>query len=332
MASFLALVLEKFTIEIIPKLPIFIRTPIYVNILKLRKVRDRIRLDVTKKNPTFQDRLDYAIDSRANLNNSGERILSFNDEVLMEELEDSPVKIYKFTPKNAETGKYGVYFHGGGYFAGSIKSHKNFVSIVSQKSNLVTYFFEYRLSPEHNFPAAHEDAKIAIEFIDNLHKDEQSIWIGESAGGGLATGLAVDDGFVHNPDNLILLSPWLDLSDGFQDKRFLKNRDVTIIIEGMFEVGEFYAGEYGTTNPILSPVYADINNFPDTLIQVCSDELLYNDAVEFVKKLRDKNTNVQLQTWDKLWHAWHFFPIKEAYEAIDNIAEYIKSSEFHSSK
>ena len=122
MASFLALVLEKFTIEIIPKLPIFIRTPIYVNILKLRKVRDRIRFDVTKKNPTFQDRLDYAIDSRANLNNSGERILSFNDEVLMEELEDSPVKIYKFTPKNAETGKYGVYFHGGGYFAGSIKS------------------------------------------------------------------------------------------------------------------------------------------------------------------------------------------------------------------
>ena len=88
MASFLALVLEKFTIEIIPKLPIFIRTPIYVNILKLRKVRDRIRFDVTKKNPTFQDRLNYAIDSRANLNNSGERILSFNDEVLMEELED----------------------------------------------------------------------------------------------------------------------------------------------------------------------------------------------------------------------------------------------------
>ena len=56
MASFLALVLEKFTIEIIPKLPIFIRTPIYVNILKLRKVRDRIRFDITKKNPTFQDR------------------------------------------------------------------------------------------------------------------------------------------------------------------------------------------------------------------------------------------------------------------------------------
>ena len=77
MANFLALILEKFTIEIIPKLPILLRTPLYVNILKLRKVRDRIRLDVTKNNPTFQDRLNYAIDSRANLNNSGEKILFF---------------------------------------------------------------------------------------------------------------------------------------------------------------------------------------------------------------------------------------------------------------
>ena len=197
---------------------------------------------------------------------------------------------------------------------------------------MIIYFFEYRLSPEHNFPAAHDDAKLAVDYISKLHKEEQSIWLGESAGGGLATGLAVDHDFIIKPDNLVLLSPWLDLSDGLQDKKFLKNRDVTIIIEGMYEVGEFYAGEYGTTNPILSPVYADISNFPDTLIQVCTDELLFNDAVEFVKKLRDKNTNVELQTWDKVWHAWHFFPIKEAFDAIDNISEYIKSSQFHSSK
>lgn len=332
MGSLLALILEKFTIEIIPKLPLFIRTKLYVNILKLRKVRDRIRLNATRKNPTFQDRLEYAIDSRANLNASGEKILSFNENVQIEEIQNGPVKIFKFTPKNADVSKYGIYFHGGGYFAGSIKSHKNFVSIISQDSNLVIYFFEYRLSPEHIFPAAHEDAKLAVEYIDSLHKGEQSIWMGESAGGGLATGLVVDKEFNIRPDNLILLSPWLDLSDGFQDKKYLKNSDVTIIIEGMYEVGEFYAGDYGPTNPILSPVYADIDDFPDTLIQVCTDELLYNDAIEFVKKLRDKNTNVVLQTWDKLWHAWHFFPIKESFEAVDKISDYIKSSEFQSSR
>ena len=90
--------------------------------------------------------------------------------------------------------------------------------------------------------------------------------------------------------------------------------------------------EYGTSNPILSPIYADIKSFPDVLIQVSTDELLYNDAIEFSKKLRDKNVNVELQTWSGVWHAWQFFPIKESYEAIENIISYIKSLEVHSSK
>ena len=171
-----------------------------------------------------------------------------------------------------------------------------------------------------------------MSYIDELHKNQQSIWIGESAGGGLATGVTVDDSYNIKPDNLILLSPWLDLSDSAEDKKYLKNKDVTIIIEGMYEVGEYYAGEYGTSNPILSPIYADIKSFPDVLIQVSTDELLYNDAIEFSKKLRDKNVNVELQTWSGVWHAWQFFPIKESYEAIENIISYIKSLEVHSSK
>ena len=83
MISLLAKILEKFTIEIIPKLPLSIRTSFYVNILRLRKVRDKLRLDVTSNNPTFQERMDYALDSRNNLNNSGQKLLKFNEEVLL---------------------------------------------------------------------------------------------------------------------------------------------------------------------------------------------------------------------------------------------------------
>ena len=124
-------ILEKFTIEFIPKLPLFIRTPLYVNILRLRKVRDRLRLDVTSNNPTFQERMDYALDSRNNLNTSGQKLHKYNEEVLLEEIHGAPVKTFKFTPPNANKEKYGVYFHGGGYFAGSINSHKNLISIIS---------------------------------------------------------------------------------------------------------------------------------------------------------------------------------------------------------
>ena len=106
MITLLAKILEKFTIEFIPKLPLFFRTPLYVNILRLRKVRDRLRLDVTSNNPTFQERMDYALDSRNNLNNSGQKLLKYNKEVLLEEVNGAPIKIFKFTPPNANNEKY----------------------------------------------------------------------------------------------------------------------------------------------------------------------------------------------------------------------------------
>ena len=185
--------------------------------------------------------------------------------------------------------KFGIYFHGGGYFAGSYTSHKNLVSKLTSNSKMVIYFFEYRLSPEFNFPSANEDAQVVVEYLHNLENKKTSIWMGESAGGGLATGLIVDKKFKISPDKLVLISPWLDLSNKSEDRKFLKNKDITIILNGMHDVGEFYAGEYGSNNPIISPVYADIDNFPETLIQVSSSELLFNDALEFVKKLNDKN-------------------------------------------
>ena len=99
MISLLAKILEKFTIEYIPKLPLSIRTPLYVNILRLRKVRDRLRLGETSNNPTFQERMEYALDSRNNLNNSGQKLLKYNKEVLLEEIHGAPVKIFKLTPQ-----------------------------------------------------------------------------------------------------------------------------------------------------------------------------------------------------------------------------------------
>ena len=114
MISVLAKVLEKFTIEIIPNLPIFVRTPLYLNILKLRKVKDRLRFVATNKNPSFEERLDYALDSRANLNNSGGKLHDFNSNVVLEEIKEGSVKIYKFIPPNSIKEKYGIYFHGGG--------------------------------------------------------------------------------------------------------------------------------------------------------------------------------------------------------------------------
>ena len=138
--------------------------------------------------------------------------------------------------------------------------------------------------------------KKLLKIISRLETSKQTIWMGDSAGGGLATGILVDKTFDISPDKLILMSPWLDLSDENKDRKYLKNKDILLAIDGVKNIGEYYAGEYGVTNPILSPVFAEIETFPNTLIQVCSDELLYNDAIEFCKKLEKNNIPFELQT------------------------------------
>jgi len=324
--------LEIFTLDYIPNLPISMRTRLFYIILPLRKYRDKIRMSKPVNQVTYQERVNFAKVSRDGINYSGIKLNEFHSDIEISKLTDAKFNTHKLSPKNPKTDTYAVYFHGGGYYSGSVISHKNLLSQITASTNMVTYIFEYRLSPEALFPSAHEDAKEIISYLDTLEGGKDSIWIGESAGAGLATGLCVDETFLLRPKKLVLMSPWLDLSDKNKDRNFLKNKDILILLDGMHMMGEFYSGEHEPTNPILSPVFADIKSFPDVLIQVCSNELLYNDAVEFSKKLELINSNYELQVWDNLWHAWQFFPIKEAEEAREKITKFINKESYSSSK
>ena len=332
MVNLLIKILEIFTLDYIPRLPIQFRTKLYKAILPLRKTRDRILLNKPKSQSTFQDRIDFARTSRVGYDYSGSRLIEYNQNVHFEKIDNLELYIYKFTPKNAKDDLYGIYFHGGGYYTGSVTSHKNIVSQFTNDLEIPFYFFEYKLTPEFNFPAAHDDAKKAVEIITEIEESKQSIWMGESAGGGLATGILVDETFTIAPEKLVLMSPWLDLSDKKKDRKYLKNKDILLAIDGVHWVGEHYSGDYEPNNPILSPVFADIDNFPNTLIQVCSSELLYNDAIEFSDKLKNKKIQHELQIWDDLWHAWQFFPIQEAYDARKKIISFIKDKSYTSPK
>ena len=110
-------ILEVFTIEYIPRLPIGLRKPFYKLILPLRKVKDKVALNGPKGDFTFEIRLEYAKLSRQGLNNSGTHLLKFDESVKVQKLENTPLDIYKFTPDNPVEDTYGIYFHGGGYYA-----------------------------------------------------------------------------------------------------------------------------------------------------------------------------------------------------------------------
>ena len=324
MLDILVTLIENIIYKFIPKLPYFMRTPLYRKFLLFRKLRDYLIL--TRGDLTYDDRLEYAENARGN-----EHLIcslqEYNKNVDFVELGIKDMEIFKFEPKNKLEGQIGIYFHGGGYFYCGIKSHKNFMSNLANDLQMTIYFFHYRLSPEHNFPAAHEDAKKVLEYIESIHPTDSKVWLGESAGGNLAAGICIDENFKIKPSALILMSPWLDLSDKMVDRNYLKNQDILLSLQGMKDVGIYYANGEDPTDPIVSPLFGDISSFPPVFIQVSSNEILFNDAIEFVKKLESQEIKYKLDAWDNLWHAWQFFPTRESDEARKRINRFIKELE-----
>ena len=223
--------LEVFTLDYIPKLPISMRTRLFYIILPLRKYRDKIRMNKPVNQVTHQERVEFAKVSRDGINYSGIKLNEFHPDVKISKVANAKFNTHKLTPKAPKSDTYAIYFHGGGYYSGSVISHKNLLSQITASTNMITYIFEYRLSPEAVFPSAHDDAKEIVSFLDSLEDGKDSIWIGESAGGGLATGLCVDETFSLRPKKLVLMSPWLDLSDKSKDRNFLKNKDILILAQ-----------------------------------------------------------------------------------------------------
>ena len=168
MINILLKILEKFTLDYIPSLPIGLRTQLYKNILPIRKLKDKVLLNKPKSQQTFQDRIDFARTARIGYDYTGSRLNKFNDNVHLEKIATSEMDIYKFTPNNSQEDTFGIYFHGGGYYNGSITAYKNIVSQFTYELQIPMYYFEYSLTPEFLFPAAHEDAKKAVEIISKL--------------------------------------------------------------------------------------------------------------------------------------------------------------------
>ena len=320
----LLILIEKIIYKFIPNLPYFMRTTFYRKFLPLTKIRNHVIL--SKSKITYEERIEYAENARNN-----EHLIcglqDYNNEVSFSRLDIDTLEIFKFEPKNTVEGQIGIYFHGGGYFYCSVNSHKNYISNLSYELQMTTYFFHYRLSPEHNFPAAHEDAKKVIQYIESICPSDNKIWMGESAGGNLAAGICIDDSFEIKPEALILMSPWLDLSDKMIDRNYLKNKDILLALRRMKNAGAYYANGQDLTDPIVSPLFGDVSSFPPVFLQVASNELLFNDAVEFIKKLELQDIENKFDVWDNLWHAWQLFPIRESKEARKRLNKFIKELE-----
>jgi monoterpene epsilon-lactone hydrolase len=208
-----------------------------------------------------------------------------------------------------------LFFHGGGYCSGSITSHRRMVTEAGRAARMRTLAVGYRLAPEHPFPAAHEDALKAWRYLRATGIAAEHISVGgDSAGGNLticlinrlrAAGEAV-------PACAWLASPWTDLTMSGGSLVTKDAVDPLIHKPYLEELAAAYAGAADRRDPLISPLFADLKNFPPVLIQVGSAETLLDDAVRFARAAGLADVAVTLEVWPHMIHAWPMWNAKLA--------------------
>jgi len=220
------------------------------------------------------------------------------------------------------------YVHGGGYVSGSCADHRGVVAKVVKGSGVSALLYEYRLAPEHPFPAALDDTLTAYRWLlAQGASAAQTVIMGESAGGGLclAALLAFRDGGLPLPAAGVSLSPWTDLTLSGESYRTRAN--AAIDPPGMSEVcSKYYAGDNEPTLPYISPLYGDLRGLPPLLIYVGDYETLRDDAVAFARKATEAGVKVNLHVVEGMTHCFplHAPLYPEATEALADICAFIR--------
>ncbi|HEY0184055.1 MAG TPA: alpha/beta hydrolase [Rhodopila sp.] len=223
------------------------------------------------------------------------------------------------------------YLHGGGYGVGSIASHRHLVAKLAVAAKARAFAIDYRLAPEHRFPAAVEDAVAAARWLMRQGvRPEKLVIAGDSAGGGLAiaTCLVLRDAGGPLPAALVCMSPLTDLAKEGRSMRTKIDLDPMVQPDSSAAYAARYVGADGDLKaPLASPLYADLRGLPPTSILVGTWETLLDDSTRFAARAEAAGVDVDLQVWDEMIHIWPYFAdiIPEGREAIARIADYIGS-------
>ncbi|MFJ9565469.1 alpha/beta hydrolase [Streptomyces fuscichromogenes] len=223
-----------------------------------------------------------------------------------------------------------LYFHGGAYAIGSAADAAGLAADVSRRCGARAVCVDYRLAPEHPFPAAVDDAVAAYRgLLDQGIPAERIAFVGESAGGGLtvATLVAARDAGLPRPASAAVFSPWADLTVSGAGVTGKARLDPALTPEALRTRARDYLGPATGTEPLASPVFADLTGLPPLLIQVGSHEILLDDALRLASRAADHDVPVALQVWPQVPHVFQAFAavLDEADEALDSAAAFTRT-------
>ena len=241
------------------------------------------------------------------------------------------VKSEWVTAPGADAGRAVLYLHGGGYVIGSINTHRDLAARISRATKARVLLIDYRLAPEHPFPAAVEDSVAAYRWmLAQGLKPSRIAVAGDSAGGGLtvATLVAIRDAKLAVPAAGVCLSPWIDLEGIGDSMKSKASVDPMVQKEGLLEMAAHYLNGQDARSPLAAPLYADLAGLPPLLVQVGTAETLLDDSTRLAERARKAGVKVTLEPWNDMIHVFQVFApmLDEGQQAIDKIGEFVRAN------
>lgn len=250
------------------------------------------------------------------------------DDVTVEEVDAGGVPGELITPADSAEKVGVLYLHGGGYVLGGTDSHRSMVAQLVRRLGAPALLIDYRLAPEHAFPAAIDDAIDAyLWFREHLGEGAKVAIAGDSAGGGLAaaTLLALKQRELPQPVAAVALSPWVDLEMMGESMALNDEVDVMVGRDNLTWMAEHYLAGQDPRDPLASPIHGEFEGCAPLLIHVGTRETLLDDAHRLAERARSHGVDVHLHEGQEMIHVWHFFAgtIPEADESLQDVADFL---------
>ncbi len=250
------------------------------------------------------------------------------EDVSFERIEVGGLSALASTTPGAAADKALIYLHGGAYVIGSAQGYRALSSALGRAAGARAISLDYRLAPEHPFPAAVDDAVAAYRALLGQGLKPHNIAVaGDSAGGGLTVAMLVAAGQagLPMPAAALAISPWVDLECTGATIASKADEDPALNLAGLKSTAGLYLNGASARTPLASPLHADLSGLPPLLIQVGSAEILLDDAVRLAGRAGEAAVETHLRVWPRMPHVWHAFGfmLSEGRDAIAEAGEFI---------
>ena len=271
---------------------------------------------------------DQTIEQRRRSMDELAAIIPLADDVLVEPVDAGGVPAERISVPGSDPDAWLLYTHGGAYVGGSLTSHRAHVARLAREIGCTAVQVDYRLAPEHPFPAAVDDALAAYRWLAGRADPARIALGGDSAGGGLAAALLVQlrDAGDPLPAGAALISPWTDLTMTAQSYETRADADPMIAHDRLSVDAELYLAGADPKEPLASPMHADLSGLPPILVQVGDAEALLDDSVVFAERAQAAGVDCTLEVTPEAIHVWHVLAelCPEGAEAVDRLAAWVR--------